>query len=84
MTSCLCAPPWPAGPHALLVADAARLRTHRNVEPVTGMVARICTDALPNREVSGIEIVVLDAVIRVAPGFCPEALARAYTALRPC
>jgi len=61
-----------------------QLRAHPNVEPATGMFARICTDSLPNREVWGIEIVVSDAIIRVAPGFCPETLARAVAALRPC
>ena len=62
----------------------SQLRAHPSVEPATGMFARICTDALVHREVSGIEIVVSGAVIRVAPGFCPETLTRAIAALRPC
>ena len=63
-----------------------RTRTHPDVEPAAGTFVRICTQSLPGRESSGIEIVISDAVIRVAPGFCPETLAQAVAALRrlPC
>ena len=61
-----------------------QLRAHPNVEPATGMFARICTDSLPNREVSGIEIAVSGTTIRVAPGFDPQTLAQVVAALRPC
>ena len=63
-----------------------RLRSHPSVETATGPFARIITHGLPSREVSGIEIVVSDAVIRVAPGFCADTLAQAVAALRtiPC
>jgi hypothetical protein len=47
---------------------------------------RICTQALPSRESSGIEILVSDAVIRVAPGFCAQTLGQVVAVLRaaPC
>ena len=61
-----------------------QLRAHPNVEPATGMFARIRTHALPSRELSGIEIAVADAVIRVAPGFDPQTLAQIVAALRSC
>jgi len=62
----------------------SRLRTHPSVEPATRPFVRIRTHALPSRDSSGVEIVIPDAIIRVAPGFCPETLARAVAALRPC
>ena len=62
----------------------SQLSPHPNVEPATGMFARICTDPLPSREVSGIEIAVAGATIRVAPGFDPQTLAQVVAALRPC
>ena len=61
-----------------------QFRAHPHVEPETGMFARICTDRLPSREVSGLEIAVHDTVIRVAPGFCPHTLAQVIEALRAC
>jgi len=60
----------------------APTRTHPDVEPATGTFVRICTQSLPRPESGGIEVVVSDTVIRVAPGFCPETLARAVAALR--
>jgi hypothetical protein len=45
-----------------------RLRIHPNVEPATGSFVRLCTQSLPSREVSGIEIAVSDVVIGVSPG----------------
>ena len=62
----------------------SQLRAHPNVEPTTGMFARICTQSSPHRELSGIEIVVADAVIRVAAGFDPQTLAQVVAVLRPC
>lgn len=59
-----------------------RTRVHPDVEPATGTFVRICTQSLPGRESSGIEIVIAGSVIRVAPGFCPETLAQAVAALR--
>ncbi len=63
-----------------------RLRSHPSVEPANGPFVRIRTHALPSREVSGIEIAVGDAVIRVAPGFDAQTLAQAIAVLRaaPC
>ena len=61
-----------------------QLRAHPNVEPATRSFARICTDSLPNREMSGIEIAVAEVTIRVAPGFDPQTLAQVVAALRPC
>jgi hypothetical protein len=62
----------------------SHLRAHPHVEPATGMFARICTDSRPHRDVSGIEIVVADSVIRVAAGFDPQTLAQVVAVLRPC
>ncbi len=64
----------------------SRLRSHSDLEPATRPFVRVCTQSLPSREASGVEIVVSDAVIRVAPGFCPQTLAQAVAALRslPC
>ena len=59
-----------------------RTHAHPNVEPATRSFVRVCTQSLPNREVSGVEIVVSDAVIRIAPGFDPQTLAQAVAALR--
>jgi len=61
-----------------------QLRAHPNVEPTNGMFARICTQSLPSREVSGIEIAVSGTVIRVAPGFDPRMLAQVVEVLRSC
>jgi hypothetical protein len=44
----------------------------------------ICTQSLPGREVSGIEIAVSGTVIRVAPGFDPRMLAQVVEVLRSC
>ena len=59
-----------------------RTHAHPNVEPATRSFVRVCTQSLPNREVSGVEIVVSDAVIHVAPGFDAQTLAQAVAALR--
>ncbi len=63
-----------------------RLRRHPDIEPATRPFVRICTQALPSRESSGIEILVSDAVIRVAPGFCAQTLGQVVAVLRaaPC
>lgn len=61
-----------------------QLRAHPNVEPATPSFVRVCTQSLPGREVSGIEIVVSGTVIRVAPGFDPQTLTQAVAALRAC
>ena len=61
-----------------------QLRAHTNVEPATGMFARICTQSIPSREPSGIEIAISDVVIRVAPGFDPQTLAQVVAALKSC
>lgn len=61
-----------------------RTRTHPNVEPAMGSFVRICTQTLPSRDGSGVEIVVGDAVVRVAPDFCAQTLAQVVAALRPC
>ena len=61
-----------------------RLRSHADVEPATRPFVRVRTHSLPSREVSGIEIQVADATIRVAPGFDPQTLAQVVAALRPC
>ncbi len=64
----------------------SRLRTHSDLESATRPFVRVCTQSLPSRESSGVEIVVSDAVIRVAPGFCAQTLAQTVAALRslPC
>jgi len=62
----------------------SQLRRHPDIEPGTSMFARICTHASADHGVSGIEIAVGDAVIRVAPGFCAQTLAQVVAALRPC
>lgn len=61
-----------------------RTRTHPNVESATASFVRICAQAQPSREPSGVEIVVGDAVVRVARGFCAQTLAQVLTALGPC
>ena len=61
-----------------------QLRSHPNVESATSMFARICTDSSPSREVSAIEIVVADAVIRVSQGFDQQTLAQVVAALKSC
>ena len=62
----------------------SRVHTHPDVEPATRPFVRICTQSLPRRESSGIEIALADAIVRVAPGFCPQTLAQVLAALRPC
>lgn len=64
----------------------ARFRAYPDIEPATRPFVRIRTQALPSLESSGVEILVSDVTIRLAPGFCAETLAQAVAALRtpPC
>lgn len=62
----------------------ARLRSHSGLEPASRPFVRIRTHSVPSLEASGVEIVVSDTVIRVAPGFCPQTLVQVLAALRPC
>ena len=59
-----------------------RLRSHPDTDPVNRPFVRISTQSVPTREMSGVEIVVSDAVIRIASGFCPQTLVQAVAALR--
>ena len=63
-----------------------RLRSHPDVESASRPFVRVRTHAVPSREASGVEIVVSDTVIRVAPGFDAHTLAQAVATLRslPC
>lgn len=64
----------------------AQFRSHPDLEPVSRSFVRVDTQSVPSRESSGVEIVVADVRVRVAPGFCPTTFAQAVAALRslPC
>ncbi len=61
-----------------------RTRAHPSAEAATASFVRIFAQAQPNRELSGVEVVVGDAVVRVAPVFCAQTLVQVVAALRPC